>query len=165
MPPGDWSAPMSVRARVIPDNDASASGAFRARLREGAADPGAAEGGSAPAGGLRRAMAIPHRLANDQHYEVPPRFFELCLGRRKYSCCLPARHRDWTGRDDAGAYAERAPSSPTDRPCSNWVAAGAHHALWMAGVTRQARRVQLAHSAIHEAIRERGCQRAVLPVT
>ena len=27
--------------------------------------------------------------ANDQHYELPPRFFELTLGaRRKYSCCL-----------------------------------------------------------------------------
>jgi cyclopropane-fatty-acyl-phospholipid synthase len=28
-------------------------------------------------------------LANSQHYELPPRFFELTLGpRRKYSCCL-----------------------------------------------------------------------------
>ncbi|WP_068079835.1 SAM-dependent methyltransferase [Novosphingobium rosa] len=28
-------------------------------------------------------------LANEQHYELPPRFFELTLGpRRKYSCCL-----------------------------------------------------------------------------
>ncbi|MDE1916566.1 MAG: class I SAM-dependent methyltransferase [Sphingomonadales bacterium] len=27
--------------------------------------------------------------ANEQHYELPPRFFELTLGpRRKYSCCL-----------------------------------------------------------------------------
>jgi len=27
--------------------------------------------------------------ANEQHYELPPRFFELSLGaRRKYSCCL-----------------------------------------------------------------------------
>jgi cyclopropane-fatty-acyl-phospholipid synthase len=26
--------------------------------------------------------------ANDQHYELPPEFFELCLGEyRKYSCC------------------------------------------------------------------------------
>ena len=32
--------------------------------------------------------------ANDQHYELPPRFFELTLGaRRKYSCCLyPTGH-------------------------------------------------------------------------
>lgn len=28
-------------------------------------------------------------LANEQHYELPPRFFELTLGpQRKYSCCL-----------------------------------------------------------------------------
>jgi len=28
-------------------------------------------------------------VANQQHYELPPRFFELTLGpRRKYSCCL-----------------------------------------------------------------------------
>lgn len=32
--------------------------------------------------------------ANEQHYELPPRFFELTLGpRRKYSCCLyPTGH-------------------------------------------------------------------------
>lgn len=33
-------------------------------------------------------IAIHTREANAQHYEVPPRFFELTLGpRRKYSCC------------------------------------------------------------------------------
>jgi cyclopropane-fatty-acyl-phospholipid synthase len=30
---------------------------------------------------------LPH-LANEQHYEIPPDFFKLCLGNhRKYSCC------------------------------------------------------------------------------
>lgn len=34
-------------------------------------------------------VAVETRAANEQHYEVPTRFFELCLGRRlKYSCCL-----------------------------------------------------------------------------
>lgn len=37
----------------------------------------------------RYPIAIHTREANDQHYEVPARFFELVLGaRRKYSCCL-----------------------------------------------------------------------------
>ena len=34
-------------------------------------------------------LAIHTQAANDQHYEVPPRFFELALGRHlKYSSCL-----------------------------------------------------------------------------
>src|SRR6185295_15237292 len=37
-------------------------------------------------------VAIHTDAANEQHYELPPRFFELCLGRRlKYSSCLFAR--------------------------------------------------------------------------
>ena len=33
-------------------------------------------------------MAIKTDKANEQHYEVPPAFFEQCLGSRmKYSCC------------------------------------------------------------------------------
>jgi len=37
-------------------------------------------------------IAIHTDAANEQHYELPPRFFELCLGRRlKYSSCLFAR--------------------------------------------------------------------------
>ena len=34
-------------------------------------------------------IAVHTEAANAQHYELPPRFFELTLGpRRKYSCCL-----------------------------------------------------------------------------
>lgn len=34
-------------------------------------------------------IAILSKAANDQHYEVPPAFFDIALGpRRKYSCCL-----------------------------------------------------------------------------
>lgn len=37
----------------------------------------------------RFAIAEHTDAANEQHYELPPRFFELTLGpRRKYSCCL-----------------------------------------------------------------------------
>ncbi|PZO07681.1 MAG: SAM-dependent methyltransferase [Lysobacteraceae bacterium] len=41
-------------------------------------------------------IAIETAAANEQHYEVPTRFFELCLGKRlKYSSCLYA-----TGSED-----------------------------------------------------------------
>ena len=41
-------------------------------------------------------IAIQTAAANEQHYEVPTRFFELCLGKRlKYSSCFYA-----TGRED-----------------------------------------------------------------
>lgn len=36
-----------------------------------------------------RAIAEHTTAANEQHYELPPEFFQLCLGKRlKYSCCL-----------------------------------------------------------------------------
>lgn len=40
--------------------------------------------------GLRlNSIAVETDAANQQHYEVPPEFFELVLGKhRKYSCCL-----------------------------------------------------------------------------
>ena len=49
-------------------------------------------------------IALLPEKANEQHYEVPAAFFELCLGRhRKYSCCY------WpdgvTGLDEAEAAA------------------------------------------------------------
>ena len=42
-------------------------------------------------------VAIHTEAANAQHYELPPAFFELVLGRhRKYSCCLyPPRSGCW----------------------------------------------------------------------
>ncbi|HZV83913.1 MAG TPA: cyclopropane-fatty-acyl-phospholipid synthase family protein [Brevundimonas sp.] len=37
----------------------------------------------------RRAIAEHAAAANEQHYELPPEFFQICLGKRlKYSCCL-----------------------------------------------------------------------------
>jgi len=57
-------------------------------------------------------VAIHTEAANEQHYELPPRFFELCLGRRlKYSSCLFARagaSLDEAEEAMLGACAERA---------------------------------------------------------
>ena len=48
-------------------------------------------------------VAIETDLANEQHYEVPPAFFEQVLGpRMKYSCCL------YPGGDESLAEAEAA---------------------------------------------------------
>ena len=67
----------------------------RARLREEqATDPARAQQRYRDLlTGLRASpVAIHTDAANAQHYELPPRFFELCLGRRlKYSCCLYPR--------------------------------------------------------------------------
>ncbi len=42
--------------------------------------------------GLRSApIAIETKAANEQHYELPPAFFQRCLGKRlKYSSCFYA---------------------------------------------------------------------------
>lgn len=43
-------------------------------------------------------IAIETRAANEQHYELPPEFFQLVLGpRRKYSCCY---FTEWSTRLD-----------------------------------------------------------------
>jgi cyclopropane-fatty-acyl-phospholipid synthase len=61
------------------DDAAAADARFRALLDE-----------------LRRSpIAIETDAANEQHYEVPTRFFELCLGKRfKYSSCYYATGRE-----------------------------------------------------------------------
>ena len=57
-------------------------------------------------------LAIHTDAANAQHYELPPRFFELCLGKRlKYSSCLfPTGKESLDEAEDAmlAVYAERA---------------------------------------------------------
>jgi len=67
----------------------------RARLREEqATDPAQARQRYRDLlAGLRASpVAIHTDAANAQHYELPPRFFQLCLGPRlKYSCCLYPR--------------------------------------------------------------------------
>lgn len=63
--------------------------------------------------GLRQSpIAIETAAANEQHYEVPTRFFELCLGKRlKYSSCFYATGtEDLDTAEDAmlALYGERA---------------------------------------------------------
>lgn len=57
-------------------------------------------------------VAIHTDAANTQHYEVPPRFFELCLGKRlKYSSCyFPPGVDDLDAAEDAmlALYGKRA---------------------------------------------------------
>lgn len=57
-------------------------------------------------------IAIETAAANEQHYEVPTRFFELCLGKRlKYSSCLyPTGSEDLDAAEEAmlAMYGERA---------------------------------------------------------
>ncbi len=58
------------------------------------------------------AVAIHTGTANAQHYELPPEFFELCLGKRlKYSCCYyPRGDESLDEAEEAmiALYAERA---------------------------------------------------------
>jgi cyclopropane-fatty-acyl-phospholipid synthase len=71
-----WGIRQRLRAAIVEGQEKLRSGqeaAFRASLR------------AAP-------IAINTAEANEQHYELPPEFFEAVLGaRRKYSCCLYAR--------------------------------------------------------------------------
>ena len=56
-----------------------------------------------------RAFAIAEHTdaANAQHYELPPRFFELTLGtRRKYSCCLYSTGNETLDQAEEIALAE-----------------------------------------------------------
>jgi len=79
----------AVEATPLPDPLTRAGIGYlvgmRRRSLAGAAD------GSAPFARAMADFAIAEHTdaANAQHYELPPRFFELSLGaRRKYSCCL-----------------------------------------------------------------------------
>ena len=60
----------------------------------------------------RRPLAEQTAAANEQHYEVPTRFYELCLGRRlKYSGCLYPTGRESLDQAEEtmlALYAERA---------------------------------------------------------
>lgn len=55
----------------------------------------------------RRAIAEHTDAANDQHYELPPEFFEICLGARlKYSCCLYPTGAETLDQAEEAALAE-----------------------------------------------------------
>lgn len=52
-------------------------------------------------------IALVPEKANEQHYELPPAFFELCLGaHRKYSCCFWPQGVSTLDAAEAAALAE-----------------------------------------------------------
>lgn len=79
------------------------------RTRRKLADPRAAEAAEAAFVDAMRALPIAEHAdaANVQHYEVPARFFELCLGpRRKYSCCYYADAQTTLAQAEEDALAQ-----------------------------------------------------------
>jgi cyclopropane-fatty-acyl-phospholipid synthase len=56
-------------------------------------------------------LAVQTDQANEQHYELPPEYFELMLGsRRKYSCCY------W---DETTSSLDQAEANALERVCAN----------------------------------------------
>ena len=55
----------------------------------------------------QRPIAEHTDAANDQHYELPPEFFQICLGARlKYSCCLYGDGAETLNQAEEKALAE-----------------------------------------------------------
>lgn len=136
----------------------------RARLREEqATDPARARQRYRDLlAGLRASpVAIHTDAANAQHYELPPRFFELCLGRRlKYSCCLYPRGDE--GLDEAEElmlrlYGERAGLDDGQDILELGCGWGSL-TLWMAERYPAARIVAVSNSAPQREFIERQCR-------
>jgi hypothetical protein len=75
------------------------------------------------------AVALHTAAANAQHYELPPQFFRLCLGRRlKYSCAYYARGDETLDEAEEAMlalYGERACRRPGDSRA--WLRLGVAH--------------------------------------
>lgn len=86
---------------------------LRSRLRS------LSEASSAGLASADAALAVSTEAANRQHYEVPPEFFRLVLGRHlKYSCCLWApgtSSLDEAEREMLALTAQRAALAPGQR--------------------------------------------------
>lgn len=109
-------------------------------------------------------IAIETDAANAQHYELPPAFFQACLGRRlKYSACYwDARARDLDAAEERmlALYAERAELADGQRILELGCGWGSL-TLWMAERLPGARITAVSNSAaqrrfIEERARERG---------
>lgn len=136
----------------------------RARLREQeAADPERAwERFRAMLAELRASPVTIHTdAANAQHYEVPPRFFELCLGRRlKYSCCLYPRGTETLDEAEElmlALYAERAQLADGQAVLELGCGWGSL-TLWMAARYPRMRIVAVSNSAPQREHIERQCR-------
>ena len=79
----------------------------------------------------KRPLAEQTAAANEQHYEVPTRFYELCLGQRlKYSGCLyPTGTESLDQAEEAmlALYAERAQLADGQRITSSAAAGARSH--------------------------------------
>lgn len=105
-------------------------------------------------------LAIETQAANEQHYEVPARFFELCLGRRlKYSSAYyPRGDESLDDAEDAmlALYAERAALADDQRilelgcgwgSLTLWMAAQFPHARITAVSNSRGQRAHIEHQA------------------
>ncbi len=94
-------------------------------------------------------IAVETEAANAQHYEVPTRFFALCLGRRlKYSCCYYPTGRETLDEAEEAMlalYGERAQLADGQRILELGCGWGSL-TLWMAERYPQARIVGVSNS-------------------
>lgn len=108
----------------------------------------------------RSALALSTDAANAQHYEVPTRFFELCLGRRlKYSSCLyptGAETLDQAEEAMLALYVERAGLADGQRILELGCGWGSL-TLWMAERLPNARITAVSNSATQRAHIQAAC--------
>ena len=106
-------------------------------------------------------VAIHTDAANEQHYELPPRFFELCLGRRlKYSSCYYATGNETLEQaEDAmlALYGERAQLADGQNILELGCGWGSL-TLWMAQRYRNSRIVAVSNSRPQREFIEAQCR-------
>jgi len=107
------------------------------------------------------AVAIETTAANEQHYELPPRFFELCLGPRlKYSSCyFPNGDESLAEGEEAmlALYAERADLADGQTILELGCGWGSL-TLWMAERYPQSRIIAVSNSASQREFIENRCR-------
>jgi cyclopropane-fatty-acyl-phospholipid synthase len=106
-------------------------------------------------------VAIHTEAANAQHYELPPRFFELCLGKRlKYSSCyFPRGNETLEQAEEAmlALYAERAQLADGQDVLELGCGWGSL-TLWMAQHFPQSRITAVSNSRLQREYIERRCR-------
>ena len=134
---------------------------------EGAGDPGLADARfRALLEELRQsAIAIETAAANEQHYELPTRFFQLCLGKRlKYSSCFyPTGNESLDEAEEAmlALYAERAELEDGQHILELGCGWGSL-TLWMAERYPHARITAVSNSSTQRALHRRHLRHARL---
>ena len=107
------------------------------------------------------AIALHVDAANRQHYELPPAFFETCLGPRlKYSCCYFPTGRETLGEAEEAMlrlYAERADLCDGQAILELGCGWGSL-TLWMAERFPRSQIVAVSNSALQREFIERACR-------